>query len=106
MVGAAGGVAIVPGWYEETAGMIADGCAFGSMHPQRLAGFGSPFVLPTIAEIEPYLPRDLVGQVQAAVEEILADRNAAIPRDEFAALSEAMDIIANHTGITPTEVTP
>ena len=106
MVGAAGGILIMPGWYQQTQGMSADCEAF------RAAGQGAEYgrwglvKMVKFAEIEPYLPRDLVGQVQAAVEEILADRNAAIPRDEFAALSEAMDIIANHTGITPTEVTP
>ena len=67
MVGAAGGVAIVPGWYTPTAGMEADHsewCGAGG----RL-GRG---VEVTFAQIEPYLPRDLVGQVQAAVDELSA----------------------------------
>ena len=98
-VGAAGGVAIVPGWYTPTAGMEADHsewCGAGG----RL-GRG---VEVTLAEIEPYLPRDLVGQVQA-----LADvAKNRIRHGEIVQASEIYGLlvqeIEHFTGITPTKV--
>ena len=108
MVGAAGGVAIVPGWYTPTAGMEADHsewCGAGG----RL-GRG---VEVTLAEIEPYLPRDLVGQVQAAVDEAAGDPAARCgcllegcgDCDFDAGIDYTIDAITDHTGITPTEAT-
>ena len=106
-VGAAGGVAIVPGWYPVTRGMKADfvewrkGCVM-NVRP----------VAVTFAEIEPYMPRDLVGQVQAAVDEAAGDPAARCgcllegcwSCDFDAGTDYTIDIITDHTGITPTKV--
>jgi hypothetical protein len=105
MVGAAGGVAIVPGWYNATSGMEADfvewrkGCVM-NVRP----------VVVTRAEIEPYLPRDLVGQVQAAVNRmgmnVVCTPSFMADEQSSAVMRATLRIITEHTGITPTEVTP
>ena len=96
MVGAAGGVAIVPGWYPVTWGMESDfvewrkGCVM-NVRP----------VAVTLAEIEPYLPRDLVGRVQSAVDHLYECEAQADGGGDWA-FREALDSIDHHTGVTPT----
>ena len=104
MVGAAGGVAIVPGWYEMTSGMSEDKSEFYQFHPQRINGGFQMFYRPTFAKIEPYMPRDLVGQVQAACV-LIESRQYLTPDVAMAkAYRAALGDIDDETGITPSEV--
>ena len=109
MVGAAGGVAIVPGWYDGTSGMKRDFDAY-------IAGGGKPGLSNEVvnySQIKPYLPRDLAGQVQAAVDEAAGDPAArcgcllegCADCDFDAGTDYTIDVITDHTGITPTKVT-
>jgi len=101
MVGAARGACFVAGWYTQTTGMGADVDAY--YHGAECRGGGSIRRV-TLAEIEPYLPRDLVGQVQAAVDEIMtfaAGHGISYERDD---IEECAHMIDRHTGVTPTEV--
>jgi len=103
-VGAAGGVAIVPGWYEMTSGMSEDKSEFYQFHPQRINGGFQMFYRPTFAKIEPYMPRDLVGQVQAACV-LIESRQYLTPDVAMAkAYRAALGDIDDETGITPSEV--
>ena len=110
LVGAAGGVAIVPDWYPETAGMKADYREY-FMAGSLLKPGGNVSV--TFAQIEPYLPRDLVGQVQAAVDEAAGDPSTQCrcllegcgDCDFDAGANDAVSRIADHTGVTSTEAT-
>ncbi len=100
MVGAAGGVAIVPEWYASTDGMEADWYEW--LYAQIGIGGGSKRV--TLAEIEPYLPRDLVGQVQAAVDEIREYADEIPGTQVGRGLRWARAVVKKHTGVTPKEV--
>lgn len=102
MVGVAGGVAIVPGWYQATSGMEKDTYAYTKAWVRP----GFRIMTVTLAQIEPYLPRDLAGQVQAAVDVISSpchdtDQCLVMTCDEC-----RLRMIEDHTGVTPTEVTP
>lgn len=94
MVGAAGGVAIVPGWYGFTGGMQADFNAWFLASPQPV----NEVRVSDFAEIEPYMPRDLVGQVQAAVDEMVGYN------EEYYGPPDCVECIQDHTGVTPSEV--
>lgn len=107
MVGAAGGVAILPRWYEWTSGMEEDNDAYhwacDCNKINRL--------FPKFAEVEPYMPRDLVAQVQAAVDQLYMEGDSqnqlmAIWFYSGMAPTESLYVEGNNTGITPTEVTP
>ena len=104
MVGAAGGVAIAPGWCDWTSGMERDYDAWDSGLDS--AGKEAPVVRPTRAQIEPYLPRDLAGQVQQAVDEIHLCEDDLFPEPVARWRRWVLAITKAHTGITPTEVTP
>lgn len=115
MVGAAGGVAVVPAFIKETEGMRVDVSAWldgrGPWDGNRrlLLVFSEdvpPYLLP---DPVPTVPR---AAVQAAVDE-MRDRFAGVMhsvdphrRGIASGVSQAADIIINHTGVTPTEVTP
>ena len=106
MVGKAGGCVIVPGWYHTTDGMERDLQTYWDnlSNPAK-----KNMELLTFAEIEPYLPRDLVGQVQSAVDEMRDKSDNAFlgSPQEIAAVGirGSIGCIAHHTGIRPTEVT-
>lgn len=110
MVGAAGGVAVVPAFIKETEGMNADVSAWlegrGPWDGNRrlLLVFSEdipPYLLP---EPVPTVPR---AAVQAAVDEMRqkADTAALDTPQEIAAVGIRGSIwcIAHHTGVTPTE---
>ena len=110
MVGADGGILIMPGWYQQTQGMEADCEAFRAACQGAEYGRWGLVKMIKFAEIEPYLPRDLVAQVQAAVDEMRdkADNAFLGSPQEIAAIGirGSIGCIEAHTGITPTEVTP
>ena len=93
MVGAAGGVAVVPGWIH-TAGMVSDYNAWRSTENARAIDVDcaslAPYLLP---EPVPTVPR---AAVQAAMDEVGPHRGCDL----------LMGAIRNHTGVTPSEVTP
>jgi hypothetical protein len=120
MVGAAGGMAVLPGWKMLTQGMQADIDAFFdgaerarygvTLRPVSLADL-APYLLP---EPVPTVPR---AAVQAAVDEIAEGieriennicngANATVGACGIAAYQDALDELRDHTGVTPSEVTP
>jgi len=121
-VGAAGGVAVAPGWIAPTSGMDADmrawnKAAFYSPAETDIEAFAvssadlAPYLLP---EPVPTVPR---AAVQAAVDRMDAEAIRAVADTQSAnvhkgvyangrldAYQDAIDELRRHTGITPTEV--
>lgn len=96
MVGAAGGDCITPSWCGMTTGMEVD------LHTWMgsLGGFFAREIRVTLADIEPYMPRDLVGQVQEAIDQISEPCPWWSCGDRERCNSCSVQIIENHTGIT------
>jgi hypothetical protein len=115
MVGAAGGMAVLPAG-PMTSGMMCDyvswcdACGDGGAFNVSLADL-APYLLP---EVTPTVPR---AAVQAAVDEIAAGieriennicngANATVGDAMIVAYRDALGELRDHTGVTPTEVQP